>query len=331
MEVISSKSFEDDSSEVENNQNDNYNFNNENYYEKYSKNKLDYNNISEDDYNEELENNEIGINSNDIEMNGINEINELDEDEEETDRNMDNNMEGHYEENEISNSVQNVENNTINTIDEENDEYNENSNTNTNNNNLNMSENISNYNSMTFPITSISNNQNIKILIDSNINKQIPFIMLENDKFIISKDAKNLLNLIGNNKIGIISLLGQFNSKEDKFFLINNIMPNNSKIDLLDNANNDKGILIYSKPLIIKNNYCDEEFPCFIIDKINLDVNVSASGDDMGGDIQIFLIIVLISSLFIFNSIGNIDQTSLINLNYILKCIKNIKLKSTLD
>ena len=253
MEVISSKSFEDDSSEVENNQNDNYNYNNENYYEKYSKNKLDYNNISEDEYNEELENNEIGINSNDMEMNRINEINELDEDEEETDRNMEN-MEGHYEENEISNSVQNIENNTINTIDEENDEYNENSNTNTNNNNLNMSENISNYNSMTFPITSISNNQNIKILIDSNINKQIPFIMLENDKFIISKDAKNLLNLIGNNKIGIISLLGQFNSKEDKFFLINNIMPNNSKIDLLDNANNDKGILIYSKPLIIKNN-----------------------------------------------------------------------------
>ena len=330
MEVISSKSFEDDSSEVENNQNDNYNFNNENYYEKYSKNKLDYNNISEDDYNEELENNEIGINSNDIEMNGINEINELDEDEEETDRNMDNNMEGHYEENEISNSVQNIENNTINTIDEENDEYNENSNTNTNNNNLNMSENISNYNSMTFPITSISNNQNIKILIDSNINKQIPFIMLEDDKFVISKDAKNLLNLIGNNKIGIISLLGQFNSKEDKFFLINNIMPNNSKVELLDN-NNEKGILIYSKPLIIKNNNCDEEFPCFIIDKISLDINVNSSVDDMGGDTQIFLIIVLISSLFIFNTIGNIDQTSLTNLEYILKCIKNIKLKSTLE
>ena len=45
MEVISSKSFEDDSSEEENNQNDNYNYNSENYYEKYSKNKLDYNNV----------------------------------------------------------------------------------------------------------------------------------------------------------------------------------------------------------------------------------------------------------------------------------------------
>ena len=334
MEVISSKSFEEDSSEEENNQNDNYNYNSENYYEKYSKNKLDYNNISEEEYNEEIDNNEIGNNSNDIEMNGINEINELDEDGEETDRNID----GHYEENEISNSMQNVENNTINTIDEENDEYNENSITNTNNNtntNININENINDnlisYNNQSFPMTSLSNNQNIKILIESNITKQIPLIIFDNDKFIISEEARNLFNLIGNYKIGIISLLGQYNSIDDKYYLLNKIMSDNDEIELLDNKNNAQGILLYSKPLIIKNNFCEEEFPCFIIDKILCDINLNDNTDDSRHDNQIFLIIILISSLFIFNSIDAIDKSALANLDIILKLIKTIKIKSTLE
>ena len=334
MEVISSKSFEEESSEEENNQNDNFNYNSENYYEQYSKNKLDYNNISEDEYNEELDINEIGNNSNDIEMNGINEINELDEDGEETDRNM----EGHYEENEISNSMKNVENNTINTIDEENDEYNENSMTNTinnTNNNININENINDnlisYNNPSFPMTSVTSNQIIKMLIESNITKQIPLIMFNNDKFAISEEAKNLFNLIGNYKIGIISLLGQYNSIDDKYFLLNKITSDNEEIELLDNKNNSEGILLYSKPLIIKNNFCEEEFPCFIIDKIHLDINLDNNNDNLRHDNQIFLIIILLSSLFIFNSIGAIDRTAFANLDIILKIIKTIKIKSTFE
>ena len=291
---------------------------------------MDYNNISEDEYNEELDINEIGNNSNDIEMNGINEINELDEDGEETDRNL----EGHYEENEISNSMQNIENNTINTIDEENDEYNENSMTNTinnTNNNININENLNNYNNPSFPMDFCGYNQNIKMLIESNITKQIPLIIFDNDKFVISEEARNLLNLIGNSKIGIISLLGQYNSIDDKYYLLNKILSDNEEIELLDNKNNTEGILFYSKPLITKNNFCEEEFPCFVIDKIYYDVNLDDNNDGSRHDNQIFLIIILISSLFIFNSIDSIDETALANLDIILKLIKTIKIKSTLE
>ena len=336
MEVISSKSFEEDSSEEENNQNDNYNYNSENYYEKYSQNKLDYNNISEEDYNEELNNNEIENNLNEMEMNRINEINELDEDEEEADGNIENNIEGNYEENEISNSVQNVENNTINTIDEENDEYNENSiNTNTQNNtnnNISINENMANSNNNIYsPMSSFVNKQNIQMLLDNTVNMQIPLVLFENDNFIISDEAKKLLTLIGNNKIGIISLLGEYNSMDDKFFLINKILSNNSEIELLNNKNNNKGILLYSKPLIVKNNFCEEEFPCFIIDIINYDMmNINYSSEN-SCDSKLFLIIILISSLFIFNSIGNIDENALINFNYILKIIKSIKIRNSLE
>ena len=321
MEVISSKSFEEDSSEEENNENDNYKYNSEPYYQKYSQNKLDYNNISED---EEIENNDNENNLNEMEMNRINEINELDEDEEETDGNIENNIDEHFEENEISNSVKNAENNTINTIDEENDEYNENSYNNNSHNNAN--DNICNY-----MAKEINNKQNMQMLIDNGLNKQIPFVVFENDKFVICEEAKKLFNQIGNNKIGIISFFGEYHSKDDKFFLLKKIISNNTEIDLIqnNNNNNNNGILIYSKPLIIKNHFCDEEFPCFIIDTINFDINMN--DDIINHDNHIFLIIILISSLLVFNSIGNIDENSLINFNFIIKLIKTIKLRSTLD
>ena len=346
MEVISSKSFEEESSEEENSQNNNLNYNSEPYYKSYSQNKLDYNNISEE---EELENNDNENNSNEMEINRINEINELDEDEEETEGNIENNMGEHYEENEISNSVENAENNTINTIDEENDEYNENSLSNSNNNN--MLDNICNYN---LPIENKTNKQNIQILIDNGVNRQIPFIYFEDDKFVISEDAKNLFNQIGNNKIGIISFLGEYHSKNDKFLLLKKIISKNAEIELFDyfkndnnknsnknnkNSNKNKnnniknknnGILLYSKPLIIKNNFCDEEFPCFIIDSFNSDLNIN-DDEEINHDSKIFMILILISSLLVFNSIDNIGQQSLINFNFILKLIKNIKIKNTLE
>ena len=325
MEVISSKSFEEDLSDEDNNPNENYNYNSEPFYERYSQNKLDYNNISED---EELENNDNDNenNLNEFEMNRINEINELDEDEEDTEGNMKNNIGGHFEENEISNSVQNVENNTINTIDEENEEYNESGFDNNNNKSNNIYDNISNYN------PSIENTlkyPNIHMLFDNGVSKQIPLVFFDNDRFVISEEAKNLFNKIGNHKVGIICLTGEYHSKEDKFFLLNKIISNNSKIELLDNQNNNsKGILVYSKPLIIKNNFCDEEFPCFIIDTFNLDIN--ENNNEINNECKIFLIIILISSLLIFNS-GDIDEKSLNYMNNVLNLIKDIKLRSALE
>ena len=317
MEVISSKSFEEDSSEDDNIQNDNYN--SEPYYKNYSQNKLDYNNISEEE--EEMENNENENNLNEMQINRINEINELDEDEEETEGNMENNVEGNYEENEISNSVQNVENNTINTIDEENDEYNE------NNNDNNLYDNMFNYNST--PMENITNKQNLQMLIDNGVNRQMPFIFFDDDKFVISEEAKNLFNQIGNNKIGIISFLGEYHSSNDKFLLLKKIISNDSDIELFDNNNNNNGILLYTKPLIIKNKFCDEEFPCFIIDSFNFEINMNEEENNY--DSQIFLIIILLSSLFIFNSIDNIGAKALINFNFILNLIKTIKIKNTLN
>ena len=256
------------------------------------------NNMTEEEDDEELDNN-----LNEMEMNQINEINELDEEYEDSENNllMNRNIEENYGENELSNSVQNVENNTINTIDEENDE---NSNKDENNNNS-----CNDYKEIQNPFI-------------------LPLIMFENDKYIITDLARNLLNKIGNNKMSIISLFSNDKYFEDKFNILNKLMPKN-----LDNNNyfsikSKNCLIIYSKPLIIKynSNYNEEEeeFPCFVIDIFNLDIN------DKNNDSKIFLIMILISSIFLFIS-KDIDEDSFIHLNFILKVIKTLKIRNISD
>ena len=287
MEVISSKSFEENSS-TENND--------LNTYERKT-----IQNMTEEEDDEEFENN-----LNQMEMNGINEINELDEEEEESENKIGNdNIPENYEENEISNSVQNVENNTINTIDEENDE----------NSNNNENNEIGDCN----PI----NKQNIQMPY------VMPLIYFEGDKYIINIQAKKLLEQIGNNKMSIISLLNNDKYQNDKFNVLNklirNIINSNNYMNLnIHNKNNKNNIIIYTKPLIIKNNNYsnnEEELPCFIIDIINLNINTE------NNDSKIFLIMILISSIFLFIS-KDIDQDSFNYFNFILNLIKTIKIRN---
>ena len=289
MEVISSKSFEEDSSEEKNDQNI--------YIENGN------HEMAEEEDEEEFDNN-----LNEMEMNGINEINELDEEnenEESENKSIDKNIEENYGENEISNSVQNVENNTINTIDEENDE---NSNINEDNNNNNNSFN--------------------EFQQEISIPFILPLILFENDKYIINDQARILFNQIGNNKMSVISLFSNDKYYEDKFSILNKLMPKNFNNNNYISLNNKNSIIIYSKPLIIKNNKLNndeiEEIPCFIIDIFNLDIT------DNSNNSKIILIMILISSIFLFIS-KEVDEDSFIHLNFILKIIKTLKIRNVTE
>ena len=287
MEVISSKSFEEDSSEGNNDQN-------------IFTNKENNNNMEEDD--EEFDNN-----LNEMELNGINEINELDEEDEESENKYTNkNAEEHYGENEISNSAQNLENNTINTIDEENDEISNNNDNekNDNNNFLNI------YQEMQMPFI-------------------LPLIIIENDKYIITEQAKSLFGQIGNNKMALLSLFSNDKYFEDKFNILNKLMSNDLNNNNYFKLNEKNSIIIYKNPLMINNNNSNynynkeekEEFPCFIIDIFNLDIN------DNNGNFNVFMIIILISSVFLFIS-KDIDEDSFNHFNFILKILKSIKIRN---
>ena len=295
MEVISSRSFEEDSSDENNN---------ENMYISKNNNQ----NMTEEEDDEEFANN-----LNEMEMNGINEINELDEEEEESENKFENNIDEHYEENEISNSVHNVENNTINTIDEENDE----------NSNGIETNNLFDNN----PINNIDNSQTPFM---------IPLIVFDNDKYIITPQGKKLLGQIGNNKVSFISILNSdFKSIDNKLTILNKLLSKNLnnesyKNTTINSKENKNSIIIYSKPLMIKNNninntnFIEDEIPCFILDILNLDIK------NENNDSKIFLVMILISSIFLFIS-DDINEEAFNFFNFVINLMRTIKIRNIVE
>ena len=156
-------------------------------------------------------------------------------------------------------------------------------------------------------------------------NEAIPFIIYENGKFIITNKSRILLNQKKIKNIGIISLVGKY--RTGKSFLLNRVILNNkSKAGFSVGPTFKpctKGIWIWSEPIMIKNN--NEEFPCFMIDTEGL----GAYDEEVNHDSKIFLIAILISSLFIFNSFGTIDENAISSLSFVLNLSKTIKLKNS--
>ena len=172
----------------------------------------------------------------------------------------------------------------------------------------------------------IDNKNNIQIIQTKTSSKAIPFILYQNGKFIIQEKAKQILCLKSNENIGIISLVGKY--RTGKSFLLNRVllnMRNNSGFEVGPSVKPcTKGIWLWSEPLIIQNNHSPSPFPCFLIDTEGLE----AYDEEVNHDTKIFLISVLISSLFIYNSFGAIDETALNTLSFILNLSKFIKIKS---
>ena len=178
------------------------------------------------------------------------------------------------------------------------------------------------------------NNSNQKSL-NNQVNGAIPFITYNETtkKFIINKEAKKLLaNSENNKKIGIISLVGKY--RTGKSFLLNRVIINNKENKKEGFAVAPtikpctKGIWLWSNPLIITNsNNNNEPFPVYLIDTEGL----GAYDEEINHDSKIFLIAILISSLFIYNSFGTIDEAALSNLSFILNLSKSLKLKNSLQ
>ena len=203
----------------------------------------------------------------------------------------------------------------------------------------NLSSEINSFENINFPetINNLSENENDfeEIPIPLNIpekmpqNEAVPFVLYENNKFIITQKSKILLNQKKLKNIGIISLVGKY--RTGKSFLLNRVILNNPSKKGFDVGPTfkpcTKGIWIWSEPIMIKNNNSinNEEFPCFMIDTEGL----GAYDEEVNHDSKIFLISILISSLFIFNSFGTIDENAISSLSFVLSLSKTIKLKNS--
>ena len=169
-------------------------------------------------------------------------------------------------------------------------------------------------------------NQKINSKVLNNPPKAIPLVLFEKDKFIIPKEAKQLLNQPSFKHIGIISLVGKY--RTGKSFLLNRVLLNRQKNSGFGVGPTfrpcTKGIWIWSEPLFISNTQSKTPFPCFLIDTEGLGAYI----EEINHDTKIFLIAILISSLFIYNSFGAIDEISLTTLSLVLNLGETIKIKS---
>ena len=154
----------------------------------------------------------------------------------------------------------------------------------------------------------------------------IPLISFVDNKFIIPEEAHHLLTNQENENIGIISLVGKY--RTGKSFLLNRVLLERKQINGFGVGPTfkpcTKGIWIWSEPLMITNSHCKEPFPVFLIDTEGL----GAYDEEINHDTKIFLISILISSLFIYNSFGAIDENAINSLSFILNLSKTIKIKS---
>ena len=156
----------------------------------------------------------------------------------------------------------------------------------------------------------------------------IPFVTFDSStkKFIINEDAKKLISRSENKQIGIVSLVGKY--RTGKSFLLNRVLIDKKNIKGFDVAPTikpcTKGIWLWSSPLMVSNKNSTGCFPAFLIDTEGL----GAYDEEINHDSKIFLISILISSLFIYNSFGTIDEVALNNLSLILNLSKSLKLRN---
>lgn len=110
-----------------------------------------------------------------------------------------------------------------------------------------------------------------------------------------------------------------------KSYLLNQMLLNRSKGFSVGPTINPctKGLWIWNKPINGLDSNSTTKVPILLIDTEGF----GAFDEDHNHDIKIFTLAVLLSSYFIYNSMGSIDETAIQSLSFVINLSKNIQLK----
>ena len=124
-------------------------------------------------------------------------------------------------------------------------------------------------------------------------------------------------------EFGVISVAGMY--RTGKSYLINRMLLNRQKGFSVGPTVNPctKGLWIWSKPIYAEGGK-GKSLPLLLIDTEGF----GALDTDSNHDIRIFTLAILLSSYFLYNSVGSIDESALQNLNFVINLSKFIRLKS---
>lgn len=124
--------------------------------------------------------------------------------------------------------------------------------------------------------------------------------------------------------IAICTIIGKFRS--GKSYLLNKLMNLKPKRGFIVSPSVNactRGIWIWSRPLVVEK----QNLEIFFADTEGLD----APGKDQDLDSKLFALAVMISSYFIYNSNGNIDEPSIESLSLITHIINNVVVSEGAD
>lgn len=153
--------------------------------------------------------------------------------------------------------------------------------------------------------------------------KAIPLVVFEKGQFAVTEESIEFLKTI-TGKIAVIAVVGKY--RTGKSFLLNRIILDNrgkSGFGVGPTINPcTKGLWIWSQG--VETMLDGEKVTVLVIDSEGL----GAFDEDANHDTRIFLLALLLSSYFIYNSVGSIDENALQNLSLIVNLSKQIQAKS---
>ena len=169
--------------------------------------------------------------------------------------------------------------------------------------------------------------------------KAIPFIIYRKPEgFIITDQARTFFNQFAEKKIGLVSIVGKY--RTGKSYLINKVILNNpsTRAYMRESTNEQpmgfpvgstvnactKGIWVWTKALKSEN---EEEDDTLVVVRDTEGFGAVTEGHNH--DSRVILFSMLLSSMFVYNSVGNIDENALQTLGLVVNMAKNIQLEST--
>lgn len=152
----------------------------------------------------------------------------------------------------------------------------------------------------------------------------VPFISFSEGKgFKLNEEAEEfLLSLPENRKLAVVSIVGKY--RTGKSFFVNRVLMDQKKGGFQVGPTINpctKGLWLWKKTV---KSPADEDMDVILIDTEGF----GGMDENANHDSRIFLFSLLLSSYFIYNSTGSIDENALNTLNLIINLAKDIQSKS---
>ena len=149
--------------------------------------------------------------------------------------------------------------------------------------------------------------------------ESIPLISFENDKFFIGQRALDLLKDM-EPPLSVVSVAGLY--RTGKSFLLNRVILQRPGFSVGCTVNAcTKGIWMWSEPLLHIDSKTGRSIKVLVIDT----EGIGAPTADASHDTRVFSLALLLSSFFVYNSMGSIDEQALSNLSLVTNISKEIR------